>query len=601
MTLDLILGSAILIALIAFYFDNNTATKVKNGVVLGVTLPYSEIKNNEVLRIVDEYKKGNKRFFLIGIIIFFPISIINYPSLKMIYLFVWIFFMEILSYKLFGKYNKRLKTLKRENEWFISQARLLTIDTEVTRLKDKMPVSPLWFIPSLIISIIPIIMVIINKDFSFGLLISASTGEVTRLKDKMPVSPLWFIPSLIISIIPIIMVIINKDFSFGLLISASTGLVGTITFMILYRLYCKKPTEIYSEDSKVNIAYNLIYKRMWTMGTVVAATVQSIGMIFVFLPMTLNSNSVVLLILSAVIPMTVILRMWTMGTVVAATVQSIGMIFVFLPMTLNSNSVVLLILSAVIPMTVILVGIYYINNKVTEEQNRLISTSNNPIYVDNDEYWFRDIYNNPNDTRYIVEPRVGYKMTYNLGNKKGRRIFYGSYIFAAIYWFRDIYNNPNDTRYIVEPRVGYKMTYNLGNKKGRRIFYGSYIFAAILIIGVSIMTLRLDFKKMSIEVLNQIVKIEAPSYSFDFNVDEIEEIKIIDSIKVNLRTNGAATDKYAIGYFNVEGYGNCRLYIYDKNNKFIRVKLKDGEYIFISGTSKEETNKYYKLLTENSK
>lgn len=460
MVFDLILGSAILIALIAFYFENNTATKVKNGVVLGVTLPYSEIKNNDVLKIVDEYKKGNKVFLLIGIIVFFPISIINYPSLKMMYLFVWIFFMQILSYRLFGKYNKRLKELKIKNEWFISQTRLLTIDTEVTRLKDKMPVSLLWFIPSLIISIIPIIILIINKDFSFGLLISASTG-----------------------------------------------LIGTIIFMIMYRLYCKKPTEIYSEDSKVNIAYNLIYKRMWTMGTVIAATV-----------------------------------------------QSIGMIFVFLPMTLNSNSVVLLMLSAVIPMTVILVGIYYINNKVTEEQNRLISTSNNPIYIDNDEYWFRDIYNNPNDTRYIVEPRVGYKMTYNLGTKKGRRIF-----------------------------------------------YGSYIFVAILLIGVSIMTLRLDFKKMRIEVLNQIVNIEAPSYSFAFNVDEIEEIKIIDSIKVNLRTNGAATDKYSIGHFNVEGYGNCRLYIYDKNDKFIRVKLKDGEYIFISGTSKEETEKYYKLLIENSK
>ena len=460
MVFDLILGSAILIALIAFYFENNTATKVKNGVVLGVTLPYSEIKNNDVLKIVDEYKKGNKVFFLIGIIVFFPISIINYPSLKMMYLFVWIFFMQILSYRLFGKYNKRLKELKIKNEWFISQTRLLTIDTEVTRLKDKMPVSLLWFIPSLIISIIPISILIINKDFSFGLLISASTG-----------------------------------------------LIGTIIFMIMYRLYCKKPTEIYSEDSKVNIAYNLIYKRMWTMGTVIAATV-----------------------------------------------QSIGMIFVFLPMTLNDNSVVLLMLSAVIPMTVILVGIYYINNKVTEEQNRLISTSNNPIYIDNDEYWFRDIYNNPNDTRYIVEPRVGYKMTYNLGTKKGRRIF-----------------------------------------------YGSYIFVAILLIGVSIMTLRLDFKKMRIEVLNQIVNIEAPSYSFAFNVDEIEEIKIIDSIKVNLRTNGAATDKYSIGHFNVEGYGNCRLYIYDKNDKFIRVKLKDGEYIFISGTSKEETEKYYKLLIENSK
>ncbi len=459
MIFDLILGSAILIALIAFYLDNNTATKVKNGVLIGVTLPYSEIKNNDVLKIVEEYKKGNKRFALIGIIVFLPIILINYPSLKMIYLFIWIFFMEILSYKLFSKYNKRLKELKRKNEWFISQARLLTIDTEVTRLKDKMPVSSLWFIPSLIISIIPIIILIINKDFSFGLLISASTG-----------------------------------------------LVGTIIFMIMYRLYCKKPTEVYSEDSKVNIAYNLVYKRMWTMGTVIAATV-----------------------------------------------QSIGMLFIFLPMTLNNNSITLLILSAVLPATIIFLGIYYINNRVTEEQNRLISTSSNPICIDNDEYWFRDIYNNPNDTRYIVEPRVGYKMTYNLGTKKGRRIF-----------------------------------------------YGSYIFVAILLIGVSIMTLRLDFKKMRIEVLNQMVNIEVPSYSFAFNVDEIEEIKIIDSIKVNLRTNGAATDKYSIGHFNVEGYGNCRLYIYDKNGPYIMLKVKDKGYIFISGTSGEETDKYYDELMKKS-
>lgn len=455
MVFNLILASAILVALIAFYFENNTATKVKNGVILGVTLPYSEIKNNEVLKIVDEYKKGNKRFFLIGIILFLPIVFIIYPSLKIIYLFIWIFFMQILSYKLFAKYNKKLKELKIQNEWFLSKTKLLTIDTEVIRLKDKMPISPLWFIPSLIISVIPIIIIILNKNFAFGPLISASTG-----------------------------------------------LIGTITFMIVYRLYCKKPTEIYSEDSKVNIAYNLVYKRMWTIGTIIAATV-----------------------------------------------QSIGMIFIFLPITLNSNSIILFILSLIVPMIVILVGIYYINNKVIEEQNRLISTSSNPIYVDNDEYWFRDIYNNPNDPRYIVEPRVGYKMTYNLGSKKGRRIF-----------------------------------------------YGTYIFTAILLIGISIMALRLDFKKMNIEVSNQVVKIEAPSYSFEFNVSEIEEVKFIDSIKVNLRTNGAATDRYAIGYFNVEGYGNCRLYIYDRNNKFISVKLKDGGYIFISGTSKEETNRYYKLL-----
>ena len=106
MIFDLILGSAILVALIAFYFENNTATKAKNGVLLGVTLPYSEIKNKDVLQIVEEYKKGNKIFALIGIIVFFPIVLIKYPSLKMIYLFIWIFFMELLSYKLFDKLQR---------------------------------------------------------------------------------------------------------------------------------------------------------------------------------------------------------------------------------------------------------------------------------------------------------------------------------------------------------------------------------------------------------------------------------------------------------------------------------------------------------------
>ena len=455
MIVNLILWSAVIVAIIAFYIENNTATKVKNGVLLGVTLPYAEINNKDVLNIVDEYKKGNKIFALIGVIAFIPIYVIKYYSLKMIYLFIWIVLMEILTYKLFGRYNKKLKELKREREWFISQTRLITIDTEVTRLKDKMPVSVLWFIPSLTISFIPIVMVVVNGNWQQEL----------------------FFP-------------------------ACTGLIGTIIFIISYIVYCKKPTEIYTEDSKVNIAYNAVYKRLWTMGTVIAATV-----------------------------------------------QSIGMLFIFLPLTLNSNSVILFILSAVLPAVFILFGIYYINNKVREEQNRLIATSNKPIYVDNDEYWFRDIYNNPNDTRYLVEPRVGYKSTYNLGTKKGRRIF-----------------------------------------------YGTYIFAAILIIGISVMVVNLDFGKMNVIITDEVVKIEPPQYGIDFNLKQIEEVKMVDDIKVTLRTNGAATDKYAIGYFNVEDYGNCRLYIYDKNNPYIMIKVKDIGYIFLIGTTLEETKKYYEQL-----
>ena len=42
-------------------------------------------------------------------------------------------------------YTHLLMDLKRENNWLLPSKRLVTIDTEVTRLKDEMPVSVLWF------------------------------------------------------------------------------------------------------------------------------------------------------------------------------------------------------------------------------------------------------------------------------------------------------------------------------------------------------------------------------------------------------------------------------------------------------------------------
>lgn len=449
-------GLMAIIILIAVYFENNTATKVKHGVVLGVTLPYSEINNNEVLKIIEEYKKGNKKFILFWLAMFLPVNFIKFMSLKLIYLFIWLTFIVITSYSLFDKYNKNLKKLKQDNNWFITRTRLVTIDTEVTRLKDKMPVSFWWFLPSVIVSIIPIVVTFNNRN-------SLSTG---------------------------------------LMIASLTSLMGTITFMWMYRSYCKKSTEIYSEDSNVNIAYNTVYKRMWTMGTVVGALI-----------------------------------------------QSLGMLVIYMSFALNINSMILLFLSLLLPFTVIFIGIYYINNRVTEEQNRLIETSKNPILVDNDEYWHRDIYNNPNDTRVIVEPRVGYKSTYNLGTKKGKLLN-----------------------------------------------YGSYAFAIILVVIISIMNLRMDFSKPNLSIDNNILKIDVPMYSDKYELDKVEEIKMVDSINVTIKTNGAATEMYAIGYFNVEGYGNSKLFIYDKQPPYIMLKIKDEGYVFLSGTSRDETDEYYKKI-----
>ena len=167
----------------------------------------------------------------------------------------------------------------------------------------------------------------------------------------MPVSILWFIPSFIISLIPIVIVFNNiKEYGISLGIASANALIGNIIFLIMYKIYSKGKTEVISEDSNANIAYNTIFKRTWTLGTVIAATTQSIGMLFMFL-LLLNNN----------------------------------------------NSIILFILSIVIPATIIFIGIFYINNKIREEQGRILNTCKNPIYTDNDEFWSKGVYNNPND------------------------------------------------------------------------------------------------------------------------------------------------------------------------------------------------------------
>lgn len=455
--MDIILISVGIIFIISVYVSNNSATKTNNNVLLSVTLPLEGLKNKEVLEIVSEYKKSNMKFIIGSSIAFIPALFMTYMSFVFLYLFLWVLGLMMGSNKIFIKYNEKLMKLKRDNDWLLPSKHLITIDTEVSRMKDKMIISKLWFIPSIIFSIIPIIIAF-NKVNIFG---------------------------------------------YSIIAIASTSIIATIIFIVLYRRYSVQRSEVFSEDTKVNLACNTLYKRTWTIGCIIAATIQSISMILVFLLLMMEINNEILFILIVMIP--------------AATIAC---------------------------------GIYYINSKVRSEQNRLISTSKNPMYTDNDEYWKNDIYNNPNDRRVMIEKRVGYGLTYNVATRKGKIMTYGSYVIA-----------------IVIPLV---------------------------IIG---MLFIFDFTKFKLSIENDLVKISAPIYGTSFDVDDIKSIEKVENFPKGLRTNGVGTNIYSLGYFSVKEYGKSMLYVYNENPPYIAIKLTDG-YVFINGTNQDETNEYYKELIE---
>ena len=453
---NIIWGSVSIVFVLAMYFNCRYMIKGDKNILIGVTIPFLELKNEKVLEITDKFKKENIILYIISVIAFIPSFFFKFNSNQILYLFLWIGVFYEISRHLFIKYNKKLMDLKRENNWLLPSKRLVTIDTEVTRLKDKMPVSILWFIPSFIISLIPIVIVFSNI----------------------------------------------KGYGISLGIAASNALIGNIIFLVMYKIYSKGKTEVISEDTSANIAYNTVFKRTWTMGTIIAATVQSLGMLFMFI-LFLN----------------------------------------------NINSSILFLLSVILPSSIILIGIFYINNNIRAEQGKILNTCTNPIYTDNDEFWSRGVYNNPNDRSVTVEDRTGYGITYNLGTKKGRIIY-----------------------------------------------YGSLIFAGIIVIGVTLNLMRFDHANFTLNVDNNIVKINAPTYGTEFNIDDIQEISMINKLPSGIRTKGVGASTYNLGNFSINDYGQSKLYIYFENPNCISIKLKNNTYIFFNSKSNDETLEYYNEL-----
>lgn len=448
-----------LIILFTMYFINLSATKPNNNIVIGVTLPYMQLKDEKVLEIINRFKKENKYLMVASVVLITPIIFIKkYDSFIIIYFFIWTFSLIGLSDLLIKKYIKLLMGLKRSNNWYVGEKNIIRIDTKVTNLKDGMPISILWFIPSIVISILYVIRAFFNRE---------SIGNIT-------------------------------------VYIALIGLLAILIFMFLYNRYSNMRTNVYSNDSEVNMLCNRIYKKKWSLCWIGISTCNSITLA---------------LIIEGIIMET-----------------SLGVILCIIGMWLTVFSVIIII---------------YTTINIKESINKVVYASEDRLFTDTDEYWEK-----------------GY------------------------------YCNPHDSRIMVEKRIGTGMCFNLGNKKGRILNYGGNIFAIILVVGICISLLRFDISGFKMNINNNVIKIKAPSYGMEFNIDDVEGVELINEMpKATIKTNGIGGSHYSVGYFKLEGYGNTPIYIYRNSSPYLKIKLKD-KYVFINGEKPDITKEYYEEINE---
>lgn len=239
-------------------------------------------------------------------------------------------------------------------------------------------------------------------------------------------------------------------------------------------------------------------------------------------------------------------RTWSIIYTSLAILQSITNTTIYVFMLLPRVNENVFLIAITLPVIIVVLGVVYGNRRIINMQNQLISVAENPIYVDSDEYWINGM----------------------------------------------SYKNPYDNRVVVEPRIGTKPVYNLATKNGRLITYGTNIFVVVSVLTIILMMLYFELYGFNMKIIDNSVKINAPLYGIEFNVEDIEKVEIVDKLKVKLRINGIGMDEYSVGNFNVEGYGKCKLYIYNDVKPYILIKSND-EIIFINSKNEEETLRYY--------
>lgn len=189
---------------------------------------------------------------------------------------------------------------------------------------------------------------------------------------------------------------------------------------------------------------------------------------------------------------------------------------------------------------------------IGKKKEEILNRDDEPLYVDDDEYWKTGFYNNPADPKVLVKNRL------------------------------------SDMNY----------SFNLGNKAGKAIMWSlEAVVAGFIIWFVAIMIPYINVH-IDTEIKDNYFTVKAVGYKFSINIDNIEEVQLMDKMPKDsfTRTNGGATEEYNIGNYKGNTYGKCMLFIWNGYGPVVMIKG-DNKTVFVNYKEDGEALKLYEQLS----
>lgn len=262
----ILLGTALVIyvVIVAMYWSQ---MKPSGNLRFGVSLPADAMDDERLDVLQTSYKKMYTKYGFITLLCLIPVPWLStYTSLSLIYFFMWTAGTMLLLRIPFVKTYRVVTELKRENEWFVGEKRIVRMDTKLSLLKKEMTLSPYWFIvPALIASL----------NFMFSV----------------------------------------PDDAVVILRAASGIALGvTVLLLIINLSFNKMKPKVYTYNSEMNILLNRANRRYWSLLWFGIAMFNSCTALITVYALTLNRE--------------VAIAIWSVGTFIFSIVPVLSILYI---------------------------------------------------------------------------------------------------------------------------------------------------------------------------------------------------------------------------------------------------------------------------------
>ena len=168
------------------------------------------------------------------------------------------------------------------------------------------------------------------------------------------------------------------------------------------------------------------------------------------------------------------------------------------------------------------------------------------------------------------------------------------------YWKNGWYNNPDDSHFLVQDRISttnYSM--NMAKPAAKIIAILTAVSIPVSILFVFALVFSLEHAEVLFQVEGRQVNIDAAMYDTQFNLDEIQTVKILDKLPEDdyTRINGGATQKYLIGHFRGDDRKKYMMFLYRDYSPILEIKTTDLT-IYVNSKEKGQVEEWSAQLME---